>query len=49
MTPSFLDVIAKLPEAIREQILERAAIHEYCGGLSRHEAEQAALKALNKP
>ena len=49
MTPSFLDVIAKLPEAIREAVLERAAIMEYCGNLPRAEAERLALASLNKP
>jgi hypothetical protein len=49
MTPSFLDAIAKLPEAIREAVEERAAITEFLGNLPRAEAEQAALKALNKP
>ena len=48
MTLGFLDVIAQLPEAIREAVLERAAIMEYCGNLPRAEAERLALASLNK-
>jgi len=36
----------ELIETIREQIEERAAIMEYDGGLSRHDAEQEATKAI---
>ena len=36
----------ELIENIREQIEERAAIMEYDGGLSRHDAERAAVKAI---
>jgi hypothetical protein len=36
----------ELIENIREQIEERAAIMEYDGGLSRHDAEQEAVKAI---
>ena len=48
MTPSFLAEIAKLPESVQEQILERAAICEYCGNMSREEAEWAALVAQQR-
>jgi hypothetical protein len=36
----------ELLQDIREQIEERAAIMEYDGGLSRHDAELAATKAI---
>ena len=49
MTPSFLDEIAKLPESVQEQILERAAIMEFLGNLPRAEAERLTLASLNKP
>lgn len=36
----------ELLQDIREQIEERAAIMEYDGGLPRHDAEQAATRAI---
>jgi hypothetical protein len=36
----------ELLQDIREHLEERAAIMEYDGGLSRHDAEQAATKAI---
>ncbi len=37
-----------VPEEIRENYEERAAIMEYDAGLSRHEAELAAMKDIKQ-
>jgi hypothetical protein len=42
----FPDAVATLPEEDRFEVEERAAIHEFDGGLDRDAAERAALLAF---
>ena len=42
------EAIAKWPVEDREEWEERAAIIEYCGGLSREAAERAAFLQMRK-
>lgn len=34
------------PLALIDEAVERAAIHEFCGGIPREKAEAAAIKAM---
>ena len=45
-SPSPLEIVAELSEALREVFEERAAIMEYEGGLSRERAEAVALRSI---
>ncbi len=42
----YADVIAVLPDQIREHLEERAAIREFDGDLSRTDAERATLASI---
>lgn len=44
MTPAIAQAVARMPEDARDSFEERAAIREYDGGMSRDDAEAAALE-----
>jgi len=48
MASTFERFVAALSPDTREDFEERAAIMEYCGGLSREDAEREAFKIVTR-